>query len=252
MKKPDEPPMTFDWSGQHRSSWALAGFIFLSLFLHSAAFFFVHVSTPERQLIPKTSQPIQLLTRFAPDGSPSEENEAVLRWVAAEDPAVVARVLSVEPPSLLEVPYRPSFAVSRTLPRDIPAEPATIQYPPARDSMEYILGSDAPPPASKPTVAAAKTGVEFHGALQARTPSEVQLSVEAKSPQSLSAVQLLAGVAASGEVRFCFIQSSSGVVEMDAEAVRLVSNIRLKTAEDAMVWGSVSVYWGSDSVEGEK
>ena len=74
---------TFDWSGSHRSSWTLALLIFLSVVLHGGAFFFVHISTSERQLIPQTAQPVQLLTRFAPDGSISPENEAVLRWLEA-------------------------------------------------------------------------------------------------------------------------------------------------------------------------
>lgn len=87
MNAPKRDGTIFDWSGAHRSSWTLALFIFLSLFAHSAAFFFVHISAPERQLIPKTAQSIQLLTRFGADGAPSPENEAVLRWIAAEDPA---------------------------------------------------------------------------------------------------------------------------------------------------------------------
>ena len=245
----DEPQMTFDWSGQHRSSWVLAGLISLSLILHSAAFFFVHITTPERQLIPKAAQPIQLLTPYGPDGAPSPENEAVLRWIAAEDPAVVARVLSVEPKGLLEVPFRPSFAVSRTLPRDVPSEQATLQYPPARDSMEYILSADERPPVAAPASTAQGTAVTFHSPLQARAPSELKLSLATKSPQSLSTVQLLAGVAATGEVRFCFVQEKSGVPAMDAEAVRLVSGIRLAAAPDALVWGTVSVRWGIDAVE---
>ena len=249
MSKPDEARMTFDWSGHHRSSWTLAGLIFLSLALHGAAFFFVHISTPERQLIPKAAQPIQLLTPFASDGSPSPENEAVLRWLAAEDPAVMARVLSVEPKGLLDVPFRPSFAVSRTLPRDIPSEQATIQYPPARDSMDYILGADVRPQVVAPTTPGQGTTVVFHGPLQYRASSEMKLSLAVKSAESLGAVHLLAGVAASGEVRFCFVQAGSGVSAMDAEAVRLISGIRLASAPDALVWATVSVHWGIDAVE---
>lgn len=249
MNPEDEPRMMFDWSGRHRSSWLLAGLIFLSLALHSAAFFFVHITTPERQFIPKAAQPIQLLTPFAPDGSPSPENEAALRWVAAEDPALIARISVVEPKGLLDVPYRNSFAVSRTLPRDVPPEQQTIQYPPARDSMEYILASDARPVIPRPALKALPTAVVFDGPLQSRVPSEVHLSLAAKSAKSLSAVRLLAGVAGTGEVRFCFVQAGSGVAAMDAEAVRLVSGIRLASSPDALVWGSVSVRWGIDAME---
>jgi hypothetical protein len=245
--------MTFDWSGNHRSSWTLALLIFLSLILHSAAFFFVHITTPERQLIPKTAQPVQLLTRFAPDGSPSPENEAVLRWIEAEDPAVVARVTSVEPSGLLDVPYRPSYAVSRTRPRGVPTEQATIEYPTARDSLEFIMGTDEKP--ALPTVAAPSvaTEVAFPEELKARLPEKLTIELKATSSKSLESVHLLAGIAASGEVRFCFVQNNGTSVremdsEMDNEALRIVSGIRLAPSSEPIVWAPVVVRWGSDAV----
>lgn len=249
-KRPDER-MTFDWSGGHRSSWTLALLIFVSLVLHSAAFFFVHISTSERQLIPKSAQPIQLLTRFAPDGSPSPENEAVLRWIAAEDPAIVARVTNVEPAGLLSIPYRPSYAVSRTRPRDVPAEPATIQYPPARDSLEFIMSADEKPtPATAPLPERA-TEIAFRSPLNSRVPAKITLTLEATSAQSLNTVELLVGAGGEGDVRFSFVQESSGVPEMDAEAIRLVSGIRLGRAPEPMTWGSVTVRWGTDAITKE-
>jgi hypothetical protein len=248
MSEPEQKPMTFDWSGRHRSSWMLALLIFGSLVLHSSAFLFVHIRTKERNVIPKTAQPIQLLTPFAPDGTPSPENEAVLKWIAAEDPSIVARVVAVEPEGLLDVPFRPSYLVSRTRPRDVPAEATTIQYPPARDSMEFILGADAKPAPALPPQRETVTQAFFRGALQSRMPSDTALTLAAKSPESLQTVELLVGVAATGEVRFCFVQSNSGVAEMDAEAVRLVSGIRLATSAEPMVWGEASIRWGSDAV----
>ncbi len=248
MSKRKDERMTFDWSGGHRSSWTLALLIFLSLILHSAAFFFVHISTSERQLIPKSAQPIQLLSRFAPDGSPSPENEAVLRWIAAEDPAIVARVTNVEPAGLLAVPYRPSYSVSRTRPRDVPTEAATIQYPPARDSLEFIMGSDEKPAPATAPLPGRPTEIAFRSPLDTRVPANIALTLEATSSQSLSTVELLVGVGAGGDIRFSFVQESSGVPEMDAEAVRLVSGVRLGPAQEPITWGSVTVRWGIDAI----
>lgn len=244
--------MIFDWSGAHRSSWTLALFIFLSLFAHSAAFFFVHISAPERQLIPKTAQPVQLLTRFGADGSPSPENDAVLRWIAAEDPAVVARITPAEPDGLLDVPYRPSYAVFRTQPLAIPAEPVVIQYPPARDSVTYILDADRRPLPIVPEAPATKTVIVFHGPFAARAGGEVRVRPAVTSSQPLRSVELLAGVTAGGEVRFCYVQSGSGSAEMDSEAVRMVSDVRLSAGGPEISWGTVVVRWGSDSVAVEK
>lgn len=252
MSAPKRDATIFDWSGAHRSSWLLALFIFLSLFAHSAAFFFVHISSPERQLIPKTAQPVQLLTRFGADGAPSPENEAMLRWIEAEDPAVVARITQVEPAGLLDVPYRPSFAVFRTQPRDIPAEPTVIQYPPARDSMSYILDTDRKPPAQLPDAPETSTTIVFHGAFAARASSEIRVKPTITSSQSLRTVELLAGVTSAGEVPFCYVQTGSGSAEMDSEAVRMVSAVRLAPGGSQISWGTVVVRWGSDSVTVEK
>lgn len=248
MSEPKPKPMTFDWSGRHRSSWSLALLIFGSLVIHSAAFLFVHIRTPERNVVPRTAQPVQLLTPFAPDGTPSPENEAVLRWIAAEDPSLVARVASVEPEGLLDVPFRPSYLVSRTRPRDVPTEAMTIQYPPARDSLEFILSADAKPAPVPPPVRETQTTVLFDGSLRERMVADTVITPAAKSAESLATVELLVGVADSGEVRFCFVQSSSGVIAMDAEAVRLVSGIHLAKAEVPMAWSGASVRWGSDAV----
>lgn len=239
---------TFDWSGSHRSSWTLALLIFLSVVLHGGAFFFVHISTSERQLIPQTAQPVQLLTRFAPDGSISPENEAVLRWLEAEDPAIFARIANVEPAGILDVAYRPSYATSRTQPRSIPSEPAIIQYPPARDSLEFIMSADEKPAAAAPEAPTRKTAITFHAALNSRAPAELAATLEARSALSLSTTSLLVGVNAEGEVRFAFVQASSGAPEMDAEALRLVSSIRLAPAPEPITWATASIRWGNDAV----
>ncbi len=252
MSEPKRDATIFDWSGAHRSSWMLAMFIFLSLFAHSAAFFFVHVSESERHLIPKSAQPVQLLTRFGADGAPSPENEAMLRWIEAEDPAVVARIPQVEPAGLLDVPYRPSYAVFRTQPRDIPAEPPVIQYPPARDSMSYILDADRKPPAQLPDAPETATAIIFHGPFAVRAGGELRAKPAMTSSQSLRAVELLAGATSEGEVPFCYVQKGSGSAEMDSEAVRLVSAVRLAPGGPKISWGTVIVRWGSDSATLEK
>ena len=59
---------------------------------------------------------------------------------------------------------------------------------------------------------------------------------------------MLVGVAASGEVRFCFVQSGTGDSAMDGEAVRLVSALRLAPSGEAIIWGDATVRWGSDAV----
>src|SRR6187399_2895155 len=107
---------TFPWPRRHSSSWALAGFIFLSLMLHSAPFFLFQTAAPRLTAPPRKAYPVQLLTPFDADGTRSQENEEVLRWVNANDPAIITRIPVVEPKGLLEITYEPSFATPRTPP----------------------------------------------------------------------------------------------------------------------------------------
>src|SRR5687767_8754678 len=110
---------TFDWSTRWKSSWRLAGLIFLMLVLHSAAFFIFQAAPPAIYPPPRTAPAVQLLTPFTSDGRVSPENQSLLRWIEAEDPALVARVPNVELPAPEEVPYRSSFEPKRPTALDV-------------------------------------------------------------------------------------------------------------------------------------
>src|SRR5258708_20070853 len=117
--------LIFDWPDREPSSWSLAAMIFVSAILHSSAFFLFQTRDPSFKPPPRSAPSMQLLTPLAPDGSRSAENEALLQWIATQDPALVANIPSVEPKGLLDVPYRPSFQTARTHPLALPPNPTT-------------------------------------------------------------------------------------------------------------------------------
>lgn len=239
--------LTFEWPERGPGSWALAGLIFVSLALHSAAFFLFQTREPRLHAPPRSAPSVQLLTPLARDGSRSPENEALLQWIATQDPALVAHIPSVEPKGLLDVPYRPSFQTSRTPPLDVPLEAATIQFPPPRDPLALIR-STIPMRESKPvTVPLQPTRITVSPSLAARAPENLRIVPTAKSDKPVQPTAVLVGVSAKGEVRLTFLQQGSESPALDAEATAYSEKIHFTSAEDQMVWGMVTFLWGDDA-----
>ncbi len=238
--------MTFVWHERTRSSWALAGLIFLSLLLHCSAFFLLQAAFPPRTATPCTAQAVQLLTPFTPDGKPSPENAALLAWIATADPALAARVPNVEPKGLLNVPYLASYHTLRTPPQGIPAESTTIQFHTARDPMSLILGTT---PAAKPAdlpITPQPTSLLFSTPLAARAPTAT-LTPAAKTNTPLQPTRLLIGITEKGQTRYTFLQQSSGSPALDAEATAFAQSLPFTPATPPITWGIMSVAWGDDA-----
>src|SRR5688500_10525273 len=117
------PGLTFPWADRERFSLLLFLCVFFSILAHAATFFLFQVVYPQRVTIPPPESKITLLTAATPEG------EALLRWIDAEDPALVASATGQAPAWLLEVPYVPSYAAVRTLPRITSGAPETVQFP---------------------------------------------------------------------------------------------------------------------------
>lgn len=237
--------LTFSWRRQ-RSSWLLAGFIFAALLFHSATFFLFQTIVPPRIATPRTAPPVQLLTPYTPDGSPSPENETVLNWIASSDPAIVARVPDIQPAGLLSIPYRPSYLTPRTAPLGVPPEPASIQFPPARNPLSLIIAAPQTPVAA--SVIAQNTLVNFSASLATRAPASTKFTPALRSTKPVENTRFLLGVSDKGEVRFSFIQQASGFPALDAEADSFLRTFKFSASSDAPItWGTVTFEWGDDA-----
>lgn len=245
------PPTVFLWPTRSKSSWRLAGLIFAMLFAHLAAFFLFQAATPVINPPPRTAPPIQLLTPFGPDGQISAENESLLRWIEAEDPALVARVPNVELPPPVDVPYRPSFTDMRTPPLGLPPEPAMVQFPPARDVMTLIMSGMPARKVERAPLPPRKTKVQFAAPLADRITTPPAFTPQRRAKELVQTSQFIIGVTTEGETRFVFPQKqeSGSVGALEDEAAAFLAGLQFK-ADPAkpIVWSSVHVHWGDDIV----
>lgn len=241
-ESPSPPRLLFAWERAHQFRWALLGFIVLSLFAHVATFFLFGITYPQRVTIPPAAPEISLLLPTTP------ENRSLLRRIEAEDPALVAAPTSVVPPNLPEVKYRPSYESRRAQPQTVPEEPITAQFPPPKDPLDIIRSSSprgvpataAPPPQPTRTV--------FSEALQGRAPKQEaswQLDPPASAP--LEPATFLIGVSDRGEVRYVFLQRSSGNAAVDRQTAAQLPHLDFAEGSEPVTWGLATITWGDDA-----
>jgi hypothetical protein len=232
--------LTFAWIENRGRGLALLGFLVVSVAAHGSLFLLFQVVYPQRVTIPPPAQQIALLTPSTP------EHDALLRWIAAEDPALVATTAHVMPEGLLDVPYRASFETLRTAPRFAPQEEEAVQYPPAKDFAALLRSVAAPPAAPDPKPAPAPSRLELSETLLSRAPSAPPaFQTEASAP--LQPARFLLGVTDRGEVRFTFLQSSSGDARADAQAAAQLARASFGHGEMPIAWGFATVHWGGDA-----
>lgn len=247
-----ETPVIFTWADRESSSWWLAAFIFLSFLLHSAAFFVFQGKDPVAPRTVRTSPIVQILTASNDPADRTPEGDALLQWIAMHDPALVAKIQTVEPKGLLDVPYRPSFLTLRTPPLSAPPEPPTIQIPPALDPLALIRSISPSEKATLPSPAPQPTHIRLSSALQSRAPEKLVITPSAKTSTTVESTTVLAGVTAEGEPRFAFVQQASGDRALDAEALAFVRALRFALSGEALQWGTITIAWGDDAIATSK
>jgi hypothetical protein len=232
------PPGLFPPHREGRAGVLLA-FVGLSLVAHAVAFLLFQVVYPQRVTIPPPRVQVALLNGSTP------ELQGVLRWVAAEDPALAAASPAAIPPSLFEVPYRPSFSTLRTPPRSMPAE-AERPEPAPSPIVLPLLPDTAPAASPSPPVAAGPSTITLAGALAGRafTPKG-ELRVRASAP--LQPALFLVGASPRGAMRHVLLQRSSGDPAADQEAAAYLATGTLAPgAGEPLAWGFATLEWGGE------
>ena len=224
---------------ERRVPLVLLGFTLLSLFAHAATFFLFQAVYPQHVTLPPSAPQVTLLTGDSP------ENLALLRWIAAEDPALVAASTGAEPPGLLQLPYRPSYAALRTPPRSLPEVPERPEQPPSNLTLPLAL-SAAPLPPAAPRRTVVTTTVNLSGGLRERSLASADAPpVRAAGP--LQPAQFLIALTDRGEARFAFLQHSSGDEHADALAAAWLARASFTHADAPLTWGFATVRWGDDA-----
>ncbi len=241
---PADTGLTFHWPDRDRFPFILFGCVFLSLLIHVGTFFVFQVVYPQRVTIPPPPPQVSLLTATSP------ENEALLRWIAAEDPALVASARSVIPANLLDVPYRPSYAIRRTPPLTSVEVPAPLQFPPPRSPLDIIASAAPAPVAESPTPLPMRTTLQISAPLGERGLKPPNFAWKRRATMPLQPLRALIGVAPSGQVRFAFLQRSSGDAAIDTEALHQLESLAFAPDADPVTWASATIEFGAEAYTG--
>lgn len=237
-----EPGLTFDWPRREGFPFVLFGFGAVSLLAHAATFFLFQVADPSGTTIPRTPPQVSVLTPSSPEAI------ALLHWIDAQDPALVAAAHSVTPPGLFDIAYRPSYATMRTAPLGPVEQAVTIPFPPARDPLAIIASADAKPLTPPAIAAPHPTAVSFSSALAARAPVPLPpLVLKARTAGPVEPTRHLIGVTDRGEVRFVFLQSPSGNAALDDEAGAHLQTLAFAPGDTPVTWATAIVTWGDDA-----
>lgn len=223
-------------------SW-LPLFVLFSLLAHAGTFFVFQVVYPERATIPPAPPQITMLL-------PTPANAALLRWIEAEDPALVAISSAVTPPRLVKAEYRPSYGVIRTAPRSLAESAPGAEYPPEREPLDIIRSGSVTPGQAASVVEPQPTALTFSGPVSSRamTPATMRFS---KSRAPLAPAKFLIGVTDRGEARYVFPQQSSGNPTLDAEAAAVFRDLSFAPGAASVTWGFATFRWGDDAYTAE-
>lgn len=236
------PSLTFDWPRREGFPFILLGCVIASLLAHAATFFLFQVNDPRGTSIPRTAPQVSVLTPSSPEAI------ALLHWIDAQDPALVASASSVTPPGLFDIAYRPSYATMRTAPLAPAETPVTVSFPSARDALA-IITSTAPQPAVPPVAEQSHlTTVRFSSTLDGRTPTAPPaLVLQTRALEPAEPTRHLIGVTDRGEVRFLFLQDSSSQPALDDQAAAHLQSLRFPPSEAPITWAIATVIWGDDA-----
>lgn len=237
-----EAQLTFAAPDDSGFSYVLFFCVFGSVLAHAGTFFLFQVVYPLKVTIPQPAPHVSLLTPSSP------ENIALLRWIEAEDPALVANDTPAVPPGLVDVRYRPSFASPRTAPLGAPIEsdPA-VRFPRAKDWLSPT-GSPNALPAPPVIIRPKGTSVAYFGSLGGRSLSKnPPVTVTSHVSAPVEPTTLLVGVDGQGEVRFSLVERSSGDPKLDELAAAHLHRVSFAAASAPIMWGFAKFSWGGDA-----
>lgn len=241
------PSLLFNWTHGRSRAFIIAGFILASTAAHALCFYvFQIVYPPTVALMPPPAR----VSLVMPD---SEEGRALLNWIEAEDPALVST--TQRPPeakafALPKLQHVPSYTTSepalKTLPPIAPDLRVPSSQPPAPVPIRRAR-AQAPPVAASTSLRFSEDFAAF-GALQKPEPKFTSSSKE--PPQN---ALFLVGGNGNGEIRFAFLQRSSGDATLDDQARQYLLQCRFTPpanreahGEHDLVWGYAAIEWGND------
>lgn len=244
MSAPAEATLIFNWGPPRRRARALLVFIIVSLMLHAFCFYLFQIVYPPAIALAPPPARVALITNQTEDG------RSLLRWIDAEDPALIAATL--RPPNsrardLPRVEHVPSYKLER--PQLKPLPPLVVDLrPPSPQPVGPVPTMHRPAPL-KPVKR--PSGLTFSEELAAVGPAtSPPASFRASNNDQPENVRFRVAVNAMGEVQYEFPLNSSGDPALDLQARHQIALTRFparpSSPNEPLIWGIATMEWGTD------
>ena len=239
--------LVFGWEKPGRGKWTLSGFLFASFAVHAFGFYlFQIVYPPAVALLPPPGR----VSLIAPN---SDEERQLLRWVEAEDPALASTTLPPPDAKALVMPtiqHAPSYLGRQPALKDLPPAPPALRIPSAHPPAPVERPASPPQLITKAIATRIRFSPEFESLI---APVSPDLKLNSSSHESPEPARFLIAVNDKGEVRHCFLQTSSGDAALDEQARKYLAASRFPAIRNSpssnrvpLIWGSATVEWGND------
>ena len=224
-------------------------FIAASVALHALCFYLFQVIYPPTvALLPPPAR----VTVITPD---SDEGRLLLRWIEAEDPAVLST--TQRPPDAVTVPL-PSAVHIPSYTNRVPA----LRMPSLEPTVPPIPSAQPPGPvpiarpATSPKTTVTPTTLQFAAkADELGSPTLPALRFTASRSEPPTPAEFRVAIAPNGEVRHCFLHATSGdpALDMQGRSAVMLSHfpVRPTESDDAdanLFWTTATVQWGNDLI----
>ncbi len=250
MNAPASESLLFQWEAPHRRKLAILGFLAASTAAHALCFYlFQIVYPPTVSLLPPPGR-VHLIS------GQTEEGRSLLRWIAAEDPALTTTTLRSPDAKNFALPRLAHIASYMTVQPTLRAMPELAAEKPARSLQPPapVPTSRPPPPALAPPGTAHST-IIFSKVLDSLGKvTKPEMKLRAATRESPRSARFLVGVSNQGVVRYCFLESSSGDTTLDEQARHYLVLCRFAggaataalASPNDLIWGAAIIEWGND------
>src|SRR3954454_1069441 len=223
----------FNWSPPRSRKLSLLSFIAASVVLHLLCFYIFQIIYPPATA---SAPPPALVNIITPQ---SEEGRVLLAWLEAEDPALSSTTQRPPHATVFAPPNQehvPSYANRQPALKPLPPYEPDLRVPSSRPPGPVPIFRGLPT-ATAPVV---KTSVSFGAELKSSAPQLPEFQFTPSSKEPPQAAQFRIGISLRGDVRYCFVEESSGDSALDEQARRYllltrfgdIDQSKMKNADD--------------------
>lgn len=239
-----EANLIFNWGPPRRRARALVVFLVASLLFHAFGFYLFQIVYPPTISLPPPPARVVLIS------DRTEEGRSFLRWIDAEDPALIGATL--RPPNsktrdLPKLEHIPSYVLRQPQLKPLPPLTFDLRPPSPQPPGPVPAAYQAEPLAPSHAPSAVVFSEEMRALGSAQFPPERFSASVKEQPEN---VRFRIAVNARGEVQYAFPLNSSGDASLDAQARHHITlgrfPLRSGQPNEPLVWGIATLEWGAD------